>query len=647
MVCRSVSDPAVEWYGDMVSTKYEEDQLKENVNNIPAKTGVYFMRDEQHRIIYVGKSKNLRVRVRSYFSGKDSRSMLPFLLSRIHDVDFIVTDNEKEALILENTLIKKYRPRYNVNFRDDKTYFSIRIDLRETFPRFQLVRRIKKDGATYFGPYSSSAAVKETLHFLQKVFPLRTCKDSELRNRTRPCMEFEIKRCLAPCCHIVTETEYKKVVRDAVLFIDGKGTKLLSQLKSRMHAAAAAMKFEEAAANRDRIHAIEATLEKQMVVSASSMDRDIFGLFRDGSHVQMCLLYVRKGSILGKKNFPLIRIGAGSPEVLSSVIKQYYDREVFIPREIIIPEQIEDRSVIEEWLVEKNKGRRASIIVPQKGERMHLLALAKNNAETVYHVEKASFIEEKQTLHTVMERLHLNTVPRRIECFDISNVGGRYAVGSMVTFTDGKPDTSGYRRFRIKTVDGADDYAMMSEVLKRRYRQKVNIPDLIVVDGGKGQLNIARSVLKELDISDTDVIGLAKETRTVSGKSGCIVERKDDRIYIPNRKNPIYLSRVPSALFLLQRIRDEAHRFAVTYYRKIKEKKDLTSQVEEIPGIGGWRKKKLLRYFGDIDKIREASREDLEAVPGIGKETARRIFEFFRTDIEQGTPREGPVDSSD
>lgn len=621
----------------MVGMKYEKDQLKEKVNNIPANTGVYLMRDEQRRIIYVGKSKNLRVRVRSYFGGKDSRPMIPFLLTRIHDIDFIVTENEKEALILENTLIKKYRPRYNVTFRDDKTYFSIRIDLRETFPRFQLVRRLKKDGATYFGPYSSSAAVKETLHFLQKIFPLRTCKDSELRNRTRPCMEFEIKRCLAPCCRIVTETEYKKVVQDAVLFIDGKGTKLLSQMKSRMQSAADAMEFEEAAAIRDRIHAIEATLEKQTVVSASSRDRDIFGLFRDGDHVQVCLLYVRKGSILGKKNIPHIKTGAGSSEVLSSVIKQYYDRDIFIPREIIIPEQIEDRPVIEEWLTEKNKGRKVSVVVPQKGERMHLVTIATKNAETVYHVEKVSSIEEEQTLRTVMERLLLSKMPRRIECFDISNVGGRYAVGSMVRFTDGQPDTAGYRRFRIKTVDGADDYAMMSEVLKRRYRDKKNMPDLIIVDGGKGQLGSARSVLKELDISDTDVIGLAKETRKISDTKGGIVEKNEDRVYIPNRKNPIYLSRVPSALFLLQRIRDEAHRFAVTYYRKIKEKGDLKSQVEEIPGIGGRRKKELLRYFSNVSKIIGASREDLEAVPGIGKETARRIFEFFRTGNIQDT----------
>jgi len=630
----------------MISTKHEDNRLKELVNNIPAKTGVYLMRDEQRRIMYVGKSKNLRVRVRSYFCGKDSRPMIPFLLSKLRDIDFIVTDTEKEALILENTLIKKHRPRYNVTFRDDKTYFSIRIDLRETFPRFHLVRRIKKDGAAYFGPYSSSAAVKETLHFLNKIFSLRSCGDSEFRNRTRPCMEFEIKRCLAPCCNIVNEAEYKKIVRDAVLFIDGKSTKLLSELKSRMHAAAEAMKFEDAAAIRDRIKAVEATLEKQTVVSTSCIDRDVFGLFRDGKHVQVCLLYVRKGSILGKKKFPVITTDAGSSEVVSSIIKQYYDSDVLIPREIIIPDRVEDRPIIEEWLTEKNRGRKVVIVVPHRGERMYLLTIAKNNAEAVYQVEKISSIEEDRTLWTVMQRLRLSKLPRRIECFDISNVAGRYAVGSMVTFIDGRPDTSGYRRFKIKTVDSPDDYAMMSEVFKRRYRDKKDIPDLIIVDGGKGQLGCACSVLRELDITDTDVVGLAKESRIFPDTRGSIVRKNEDRIYIPNRKNPIYLTQVPAALYLLQRIRDEAHRLAVTYYRKIKEKKDLRSQLEEISGIGGRRKEELLRYFGDVNKIRKASLEDLEAVSGIGQETARRIFEFFRTNDFQRLSGEGQSDSS-
>jgi excinuclease ABC subunit C len=621
----------------MVVMRDKKDLLKKTINTIPAATGVYLMRDERREIVYVGKSKNLKTRVRSYFAGKDTRAMIPFLLSRVHSIDVIVTENEKEALILENELIKRHRPRYNVTLRDDKTYFSIRVDLGEPFPRFQLVRRVRKDGAVYFGPYTSSGAVKETLHYLQKVFPLRTCKNSELKNRVRPCMEQEIKRCLAPCCRLVSEQDYKTMVREAVLFMRGRGTRLLSELKTRMQSASDVMDFEEAAALRDRIRAIEVTLEKQTTVSRSMRDRDVFGLYREGEEVQVCLLYVRNGTITGKKDFPLFRTGAGSDEVVSSVVKQYYDREVSIPREIVISVEVEDRSVIEEWLSEKGKGRRISVIIPRKGERKQLLAMAESNAKTACLAEKASSHEAEETLRLMRGRLHLQAMPRRIECFDISNIGGRSAVGSMVAFTDGRPDTSRYRRFRIKTVDGADDYAMMSEVLRRRYRNKRDIPDLIVVDGGKGQLSVARSALIDLDILEVDIIAIAKEARFLLRSADGGETRKEDRVYIPHRKNPISLTGSPSVLFLLQRIRDEAHRFAVTYHRRHRDKREFRSMVEEIPGIGGTRKKELLRYFGDVKKIRDATMEELAAVPKIGRETARRIVAFFDAEKSHDT----------
>jgi len=528
------------------------DPLKYKIKNAPGTTGVYLMKDEHSSVIYVGKSKKLRTRVRSYFGGKDSRPMVPFLVSRIHDIEFIVTDTEKEALILENTLIKKYRPRYNVNFRDDKNYFSIRIDFKEKFPRFQLVRRIKKDGAKYFGPYSSSAAVKETLHFLQQIFPLRTCKNMEFNARTRPCIEFEIKRCLAPCCDLVESEDYQKLVKDAVLFMEGHGKKLISELKSRMKKAADDLNFEGATVIRDRISAIKTTLEKQRAVSLSFKDQDVFGIYRSGNRIQMCILYIRNGSILGTKKFPLVKIGVDSPEVLSSLLKQYYDGEVFIPQEIIIPEHVEDRKVIEEWLTERRKGKKVSVVIPKRGERVNLLTMAANNAENVFNTERIHEADEKKALEILAERLHLKKMPHRIECFDISNVGGMYAVGSMVTFLEGKPEKSGYRRFKIKTVTGADDYSMMHEVLKRRYRNTENLPDLIVVDGGKGQLNVALNVLRELEIKETDVIGLAKESRSISGKNNIIIHKEEDRVYLPDRKNPVYLSRHPAALFLLK-----------------------------------------------------------------------------------------------
>jgi len=605
------------------------DVLKYKIKNAPGKTGVYLMKDEHSKVIYVGKSKNLRTRVRSYFGGKDSRPMVPFLVSRIHDLEFIVTDTEKEALILENNLIKKYRPRYNVNFRDDKNYFSIRIDFKEKFPRFQLVRRIKKDGAKYFGPYSSSAAVKETLHFLQQIFPLRTCKNMEFSARTRPCIEFEIKRCLAPCCDLVESEDYQKLVKDAVLFMEGHGKKLISELKLRMKTAADDLNFEGATVIRNRINAIKATLEKQRAFSMSFKDQDVFGIYRSGNQIQMCILYIRNGSILGTKKFPLVKIGVDSSEVLSSLLKQYYDGEVFIPQELIIPEHVEDRRVIEEWLTERRKGKKVSVVIPKRGERVSLLTMAANNAENVFNTERIHEADEKKALEILAERLHLKKTPHRIECFDISNVGGRYAVGSMVTFLEGKPEKSGYRRFKIKTVTGADDYSMMHEVLRRRYRNTENLPDLIVVDGGKGQLNVALNVLRELEIKEMDVIGLAKESRSISGKNKISIHKEEDRVYLPNRKNPVYLSRYPAALFLLQRVRDEAHRFAVSYHRRLKEKMDFRSVVDEIPGIGDFRKKALLGYFMDIEKIKGASKGELEKIPGIGRETAHRIFDYF------------------
>jgi excinuclease ABC subunit C len=610
--------------------------LKDRVYNAPRGTGIYLMKDEQNNVIYVGKSKNLRTRVRSYFGGKDTRPMVPFLMSRVKDLEFIVTSTEKEALILENSLIKKHKPRYNVTFKDDKNYFNIRIDLREKFPRLQLVRRIKRDGARYFGPYSSSAAVKKTLQFLQKIFPLRTCKNVEFNSRQRPCIEYEIKRCLAPCCNLIGSKEYEGIVKDAILFMDGHGNKLISRLKKRMITAANKLDFEKATTLRDRINAISETLEKQQAVSTAFKDQDVFGLYRSGNVVQVCLVFVRKGTMLGVKQIPLFKVGLDSAEVLSSLLKQYYDEGAFIPQEIIISETIEDKRVIEEWLTEKRKGKKVTITVPKRGDRVRLLSIAINNAENVFTTERIRRDDEEKALNKLAERLGLKKIPHRIECFDVSNVGGRYAVGSMVSFSEGKPDKSGYRRFKIKTIKGADDYSMMYEILKRRYRNATDFPDLIVIDGGKGQLNVALSVIEELKIYDIDVIGLAKKHHSEKEKSffrkGTMkIDKEEDRVYLPMRKNPIYLSRYPSALFVLQRVRDEAHRFAVSYHRKLKEQMDFRSLLDEIPGVGDLKKKAILSYFGDIEKIKQASKEEFEEVPGIGKAMADRIFNHFHT----------------
>ncbi len=609
--------------------------LEEAREKAPPATGVYLMKDAEGRVLYVGKAVNLRARIRSYAGKTDGRAMIPYLLRRVDQVAFIVTETEKEALILENTLIKEHRPRYNVNLRDDKNYFTIRIDPGEDFPRFQLVRKVKKDRARYFGPYASSAAVREALRVLQPVFPLRTCGDLELKTRIRPCIELELKRCLGPCVGLVGKEDYGDVVREAVSFLEGRGRGLLSALRARMARLSREMRFEDAARLRDRIAALEATLEKQKVFSFTGKDRDVFGLYRAGDRVQVSVLFARRGRIQGQMPLTPLKSRADSGEILSAVMKQYYDREISLPREILIPVDIEDRRAMEEWLGEK-KGGTVSIRLPRRGEGAGLLSMAGRNAENFYRADLKSDLSDETVLSLLQENLHLKNVPRRIECYDISNVGGDHATGSRVTFLDGRPDRGGYRRYRIRDVSGSDDFAMMAEVLRRRFSDPAgSAPDMIVMDGGKGQLAVALSVLKDMKITGVDVIGLAKkrpgddergdEDTGVSGK----VSRESDRVYLPGRKNPLYLTRVPVLLHLLQRVRDEAHRFALAGHRKMRDRTAFESPLESLPGIGPARKRELLSRFGSLDGIRRARTEDLAATAGIGPRRALMIRELL------------------
>ena len=608
---------------DKITLLHMADNWQDNIKNAPRVPGVYLMKDMDGKVIYAGKAKDLGSRTRAYLNRTDKRCMIPFLTSRIEAVEFIVTKTEKEALILENNLIKEHRPKYNVNLRDDKTYFSIRIDLKQAFPRFQLVRQVKKDGARYFGPYTSSSAAKETLHFIQPIFPLRTCGDGELKNRSRrPCLEYQLRRCMAPCASKVDKYVYNAMVQDAISFLEGKEKGLLADLYSRMKTAAERLCFEEAAILRDRISAIEKTLEKQQIVSTTFKDQDVFGLYREDNQTQICLLNVVKGKLLGKKSFPLIALPNASEEILSSLIVQYYDGNVFIPGGIILPCPLKDKAVIVEWLTEK-RGKSVALHVPQKGRLMDLLMMANRNAENAFVAERQDGGNIGKAIALLAEKLQLKNVPQRMECFDISNVSGKYAVGSLVAFADGRPVKEGYRRFRIKTIPDMDDYGMMREVLRRRYEKKENLPDLVVVDGGKGQIGVAVALLKDLEITGVDVIGLAKEDRT---SPPAFLNRKEDRVYLYGRKEPVYLSRWPQSLFLLQRLRDEAHRFALSYHHKLKEKQDFHSLLDEITGIGIARKKDLLAHFGDIKKITSASIEDLQKVKGIGKELGALII---------------------
>lgn len=612
------------------------DTYTDKIKNAPRTPGVYTMRDKDGQILYIGKAKDLRSRIRAYFGGTDTRPMVPFLLARMVDIDFIITETEKEALILENNLIKRHRPRYNVYFRDDKTYFNLKIDLDQPFPRFQLVRRIKPGKSKYFGPYPSSFSAKETMRFLQPLFPLRTCRDDELKGRRRPCLEYEIGRCLAPCVGLVSETSYREMVRESIAFLEGRTKTLLADLRTRMETASAELRFEEAARLRDRMAAIEETIEKQRIVSISERDQDVFGFYREGDLTQVCLLEVRQGRLLGKKTFPLTNIGVEPSEILSATIKRHYDSEAYIPGEIATPVHFEDEEAVAEWLSER-KGKRVTITHPQKGQNRKLLDIAMRNAEDNFRSERLTGRDDEKAMAILKQKLKLKKIPATIECFDISNIGGRFAVGSMVVFKEGKPWKQDYRRFRIRTVEGSDDYGMIYEVLMRRYAAKENLPDLIVIDGGKGHLAVALSVMKDLATDGMDIISLAKAAKGESEKKidvtaggAAAIHKGQDRVYLPRQKDPVYLSRWPAALFMLQRIRDEAHRFAITYHRKVKEKADLVSVMDAIPGIGRQKKASLLKHFGGTERIRGASVSALEEVPGIGRGLAEAIHRYFR-----------------
>ena len=495
------------------------DALAVKVRNAPRGAGVYLMKDGAGGILYVGKARDLRARIRAYFARTDARAMIPFLVSKIRDIEFIVTGTEKEALILENNLIKEHRPRYNVDFRDDKAYFNLRVDPAEPFARFQLVRRPKRDGARYFGPYPSSGDARQTLHFLQTIFLLRTCRDQELKGRRRPCLEYQIGRCTAPCVGRIEAADYGRLVRDGIAFLEGREKVLLEDLRVRMNAAAEALRFEEAAALRDRSAAIEATLERQRIVSMSGRNRDVFGLCREGDMTQVVLLFIRDGRMIGQKVFPPIRLRAETTELLSALLMRYYDGAAEIPEEIVLPEKLTDAAVLAEWLAEK-RGRGVTLTTPRRGEALALLAIAGRNAESAFRTARLTADRPEAALPLLVEKLQLRNLPRRIECFDISNLGGRQAVGSLVVFADGVPRKADYRRFRIRTVPGADDYAMLYEVLRRRYEKRENLPDLVMVDGGKGQLGVALAVLKDLGVEGVDVIALAKERGEAPGGAG-------------------------------------------------------------------------------------------------------------------------------
>ena len=582
------------------------------------------MKTDRGEIVYIGKAATLRSRVRSYYSGNYARYQIKFLMKQVNNIDIIVTDNEKEALILEDILIKKHRPRYNINLKDDKTYLSLKIDMNNDFPRVEIVRKRKKDKNLYFGPFSSAQALRETLSLLQKIFLLRTCRERTFRNRTRPCLSYQIKRCMGPCCGLAGKDEYRSMINEVILFLKGKNKEVIKRFKERMKQAAIRLDFEEAALLRDRIFYMEKTLEKQRAHANDRKNRDVIGIYREKENLSVYMIFVRDGKITGGRSFLFTRQELPDKEIISSFLSRYYSGERYLPGEVIIPEEIEDRGILEEWLFDLS-GRKVKIITPKRGEKVRLVKLAEKNAKNSFAQRTDAEEDKARTLLMVKKSFSLKNHPKRIECYDISNIQGNLAVGSMVAFINGEADKNLYRRFRIKNVKGADDYSMMHEVLKRRLQKGITgqeLPDLILVDGGKGHLSVAFSVLSELELENKiDLLSIAKERVLKKGYK----EKREERVYIPGRKNPFKLKGNRSILFLFQRLRDEAHRFAITYHRSLRSKEKLSSPLDSIEGIGAARKRLLLKHFGCLEDIENASIGELAGVDGIGEKLAEKI----------------------
>lgn len=594
------------------------------VEECPRSPGVYLMKDGSGRVIYVGKAKDLKARLSSYLRpGADSRYLVSYLLREVEDVEVVVTGTEKEALILENNLIKRHRPRYNVRFRDDKDYVHIRIEVQHPFPRITIARRPKEDGALYFGPYSSAHAARGTLRFIQRHIGLRTCKDVEMKLARRTCINEQMGRCSGVCRGRVTQEEYALRVQEAIMFLEGRSKELLGQLKKRMKEASELLKFEEAARLRDQIREIERTIEEQRVDTPLGKDRDVVALHRVGMGGTIAVLRVSRGKVVEKLTFPVPPTPQEDGEILASFLKQFYqDRRNPAP-EILVSHSLEEEThALQQWLGER-RGARVRIRRPIKGEAKGLVDMAEENARLTSRQPEGW----EETARGLMSALGLGAPPRVIDAFDISNLGGHEAVGSAVRFVDGVPEKNMYRSYRVRTTTGPDDYAMLYEVLRRhllRKKQEGSLPDLIMVDGGKGQLGVALAVLQDLDLKGIQAIALAKDR-------GGTEESAGDRIFLPGKKDPLPVQRAGGITRVLVQLRDEAHRFALSLHRRRRGKSRMSSPLDDIPGIGPKRKKALLKHLGSLREIENSTVEELCKVPGISKSLAQRIHDVLRS----------------
>ena len=602
--------------------------LAEKLQNLPDEPGVYLMKDARKHIIYVGKALSLRNRVRSYFQKGAKDEKTEALVRTVADLETIVTHTELEALILESTLIKKHHPRFNIVLRDDKNYPYLRLDLNAEYPRLEVVRGLKKDQAVYYGPYVPAGGMWEILSLIRRTFPLATCRKELRTDRPeRPCVQHQIGRCMAPCSGEVDTAGYRDMVQQVQLFIEGKNRDLIELLKRRMEASSERMEYERAAELRDRIAKIEGAFEKQKVISPNFEDQDVIGMVSQGGHADVQVLFIRNGMLIGRKDFFLSDVRGMQPvDVLLDFLHQFYAKEMLVPAEVLLPFDVPDRLVFEDWLTGK-RGAKVDVLVPQRGRKRELVQMATDNASQSLRQQLLSQKSKDRILTHLQEELALVNLPRRIEAFDISTIQGTDSVGSMVTFDNNRPDKRGYKRFKIKGVSGQDDFGMMQEIIRRRYSNPDmgEPPDLIVIDGGKGQLNAALDALAELGIEGPDIIGLAKARSGDEGK-----EREFERVFLPGGSDAIILPPASAGTHLIARVRDEAHRFAIEYHRKLREKRAIASELNEIPGIGEARRKTLLRHFGSVTKVRNADVTELAGVKGMTRKAAEEIVAFFK-----------------
>jgi len=645
-----------------------EKPFAEQLKALPTKPGVYLMKDAAGKVLYVGKASVLRNRVRSYFGSPAGLSpKVRRLVERVADFEYIVTDTELEALVLECNLIKKYRPHYNVRMKDDKQYPYLKINIGEDWAQVMITRRMEKDGARYFGPYADTRSVRRTLELLKKLFPYRSCSKPVTGTDVRPCLDYHIHRCIGPCIGAATKEEYREVLRQVILFLEGKQEQVIRDLRARMEDASEKLEFERAAFLRDQIRSVEKVTERQKIVSATMEDQDVIAFAREDGQACVEVFFVRNGKLLGREHFVLEGTqDEDATQIMTSFVKQFYDSASYIPPRILLQNDVEEMAILERWLLGK-KGTKVKIAVPRKGDKKKLVEMvAKNAAEVLQQMRIKWLADADKTnaaLEELQEQLGLPTLPRRMECYDISNIQGTSPVGSMIVFEQGQPKSSEYRRFKIKTVEGANDYAMLQEVLRRRFtrgkaarngkaavissslasaegpiglpstvqepdslkQQPVGLaggeermngwavfPDLIVIDGGKGQVSAAQEALREIGVESVPLIGLAKE---------------HEEIFAPEVSEPIVLPRSSQGLYLVQRLRDEAHRFALSYHQKVRTRRAFTSALDQVPGIGPRRKRALLRYFGSVQEIREATVDDLAAVEGMTRSLAQRLKE--------------------